>query len=61
MGLNLNFAVIAEGIETDEQLYFLKENECKIGQGYFFSQPIPADQMDKYLLARSEKSSGIPI
>jgi EAL domain-containing protein (putative c-di-GMP-specific phosphodiesterase class I) len=58
MGLNLNFAVIAEGIETDEQLHFLKENECKFGQGYFFSKPIPAVQMN---LSRHEKSSGIPI
>ena len=58
MGLNLNFAVIAEGIETDEQLHFLKENECKIGQGYFFSKPISAKQMDDYLISRHE--SGIP-
>jgi len=61
MGLNLNFAVIAEGIETDEQLHFLKENDCKIGQGYFFSKPIPAEQMDRYLLSRDEKSSGIRV
>lgn len=61
MGLNLNFAVIAEGIETNEQLDFLKENECKIGQGYLFSKPIPAGQMKKYLLSRNEKSGGIPI
>ncbi|MEH7304810.1 sensor domain-containing protein [Neobacillus drentensis] len=61
MGLNLNFAVIAEGIETDEQLHFLKENECKIGQGYLFSKPISAEQMDVYLLSRNEKRSGIPI
>ncbi|WP_308128846.1 EAL domain-containing protein [Bacillus sp. sid0103] len=61
MGLNLNFAVIAEGIETDEQLHFLKENECKIGQGYLFSKPISAEQMDVYLLSRNEKRSGIPV
>ncbi|WHY67904.1 EAL domain-containing protein [Neobacillus sp. SuZ13] len=61
MGLNLNFAVIAEGIETDEQLHFLKENDCKIGQGYFFSKPIPVEQMDRYLLSKIEKSSGIQL
>jgi diguanylate cyclase (GGDEF)-like protein/PAS domain S-box-containing protein len=60
MGLNLNFVVIAEGIETEEQLSFLQKNECKIGQGYFFSKPIPADQMEEYLLYSHEKS-GIPI
>lgn len=60
MGLNLNFAVIAEGIETDEQLHFLKENECNIGQGYLFSKPITAEQMDEYLLSRHGMNSGIP-
>ncbi|ETI70853.1 sensor domain-containing protein [Neobacillus vireti] len=58
MGLNLNFAVIAEGIETDEQLSFLKKNDCRTGQGYLFSRPIPAEQMDEYLFNRK---SGIPI
>jgi EAL domain-containing protein (putative c-di-GMP-specific phosphodiesterase class I) len=61
MGLNLNFSVIAEGIETNEQLHFLKENECKIGQGYFFSKPIPADEMVEYLLSGNEKNGGIPF
>jgi diguanylate cyclase (GGDEF)-like protein/PAS domain S-box-containing protein len=61
MGLNLNFSVIAEGIETNEQLHFLKENECKIGQGYFFSKPIPADEMVEYLLSGNENNGGIPI
>ena len=55
MGLNLNFIVIAEGIETDEQLSFLKKNECKIGQGYLFSKPVPAEQMEEYLLKRNRK------
>ena len=54
MGINLNFAVIAEGIETDEQLHFLKENDCKIGQGYLFSKPISAEQMDEYLYLHKE-------
>lgn len=58
MGLNLNFAVIAEGIETDEQLSFLKKNDCRTGQGYLFSKPIPSEQMDAYLFNRK---SGIPI
>ncbi|WHY87309.1 EAL domain-containing protein [Neobacillus novalis] len=60
MGQNLNFAVIAEGIETDEQLAFLKKNDCGTGQGYLFSRPIPAEQMDEYLVNRNRKS-GIPI
>ncbi len=60
MGLNLNFTVIAEGIETEEQLSFLKKNGCRIGQGYLFSKPIPTEQMDEFLLYTNRKS-GIPI
>ncbi|WHY78542.1 EAL domain-containing protein [Neobacillus sp. WH10] len=60
MGVNFNFTVIAEGIETDEQLAFLKKNKCKIGQGNLFSKPIPACQMEEYLLKRTRKS-GITI
>jgi diguanylate cyclase (GGDEF)-like protein/PAS domain S-box-containing protein len=56
MGLNLHFNVIAEGIETEEQVNFLKQNECEIGQGYYFSQPLPADQMKEFLL-----KNGIPV
>lgn len=49
MGHNLNFTVIAEGIETEEQVSFLRENACKIGQGYFYSRPIPAEQVTAFL------------
>ncbi|MBO0959753.1 EAL domain-containing protein [Neobacillus sp. MM2021_6] len=52
MGLNLNFTVIAEGIETDEQLSFLKENACKVGQGYLFSKPLPTIEMQNFLINR---------
>lgn len=45
MGNNLKFKVIAEGIEKEEQVEFLKKNACKIGQGYYFSKPLPAEKM----------------
>ncbi|MEH7335043.1 EAL domain-containing protein [Neobacillus drentensis] len=60
MGLNLNFTVIAEGIEKEEQVSFLKNNACDIGQGYLFSKPLPADQLGQFLFQMDEKS-GIPI
>ncbi|PLS03222.1 bifunctional diguanylate cyclase/phosphodiesterase [Neobacillus cucumis] len=56
MGLNMNFTVIAEGIETKEQLFFLRNNKCNIGQGYLFSKPIPADQMEEYLINKKSGS-----
>ncbi|MGG3562255.1 EAL domain-containing protein [Neobacillus rhizosphaerae] len=56
MGMNLNFVVIAEGIETEEQLSFLKNNACEIGQGYLFSRPVPADNLEEYLIIGNKKS-----
>ena len=36
-------ATVAEGIETKQQLDFFKSLSCDIGQGYYFSKPVPAD------------------
>ncbi len=40
----LNFSVIAEGVETQEHIEFLKEFDCDFYQGYVKSKPIPADK-----------------
>ncbi|MEA1917371.1 MAG: EAL domain-containing protein [Campylobacterota bacterium] len=47
---NLNLEVIAEGVETKEQLNFLLKNGCNNIQGYYFSRPLPSKQMREYLL-----------
>ncbi|MGH2317029.1 bifunctional diguanylate cyclase/phosphodiesterase [Planococcus sp. SE5232] len=39
----LNMSVVAEGIEDDTQLDFLKSENCDSGQGYYFSRPLPAE------------------
>ncbi|WP_144947323.1 putative bifunctional diguanylate cyclase/phosphodiesterase [Pseudomonas oryzihabitans] len=49
MAHNLRLQVVAEGIETTEQLAFLRHHRCDIGQGYLFDKPIPADQLDAAL------------
>jgi len=47
---NLNLDVIAEGVETVEQKEFLLENSCNTIQGYLYSKPIPANELDEFLL-----------
>jgi diguanylate cyclase (GGDEF)-like protein/PAS domain S-box-containing protein len=44
---NLGIVSVAEGVETQEQLEFLKKNQCDEFQGYLFSEPIPAESFAK--------------
>ena len=38
---------LAEGIETEEEWRFLADRGCPFGQGYFFSRPVPADEITR--------------
>jgi predicted signal transduction protein with EAL and GGDEF domain len=53
MGRSLHHRVIAEGVETEEQLSFLQAEGCGEGQGYYFSRPLVADQFAEALVAAS--------
>ena len=44
MASTLNLNVVAEGIETEDHLAFLRNVDCPNGQGFLFSKPVPADQ-----------------
>lgn len=45
LGHNLKLKVVAEGVETNEQLAFLKEEKCNHVQGFLFSKPMPFNDM----------------
>ncbi len=47
MAGHLGLSVIAEGVETSEQLQFLNDKHCKGYQGYFFSRPLPAAEFTR--------------
>lgn len=46
---NLRLKVIAEGVEQQSQVDFLKDNGCDVIQGYFYSKPLPAEAVSKFL------------
>lgn len=49
MGKSLNLKVIAEGVENDSQLQFLRERQCDEAQGYYFGKPVSADKLEEIL------------
>ena len=49
MGKALGMTVVAEGVETEEQLAFLRHHGCDQMQGYLFSKPLPAEKMVELL------------
>lgn len=49
MAFALDLEVVAEGIETLEQLNYLIDNHCQIGQGYLLARPMPSDDFDNML------------
>jgi EAL domain-containing protein (putative c-di-GMP-specific phosphodiesterase class I) len=58
LGQKLNLRVIAEGVETDDQLAFLRDNNCDEMQGYHFSRPIPAQEIEELLKAVRDEREG---
>jgi EAL domain-containing protein (putative c-di-GMP-specific phosphodiesterase class I) len=59
----LGLEVIAEGVETDEQLKFLRMHDCNDVQGYLLGYPVPADEFTKLLHGKPvpEKSASINV
>lgn len=49
MSGRLNLKVVAEGVETKEQLEFLEVHQCELVQGYYFSEPLPVEQFEEFI------------
>lgn len=57
MAHKLSMKVVAEGIETQEQLDFLNENQCDDGQGYLLSRPLTLPQLHHFLVSNNKKAT----
>ena len=53
MARTLNLEVLAEGVETEAQLDFLKEQSCDAYQGYWFSPAVSAEEFERQFLKRA--------
>jgi EAL domain-containing protein (putative c-di-GMP-specific phosphodiesterase class I) len=58
---DLGMQVVAEGIETEEQLSLLRALRCDYGQGYYFSRPVPAQLAEAFVTATAGVVEPAPI
>lgn len=52
LGKNLAMKIVAEGVEAEEQLKFLQACGCDLAQGFFFSEPMTAEQTEDFILTQ---------
>jgi diguanylate cyclase (GGDEF)-like protein/PAS domain S-box-containing protein len=57
MAHKLSLNVVAEGVETQEQLKYLRQNNCDEGQGYLFSRPLSLGQLHQFLVVNDKRRS----
>ncbi len=55
---SLDVPTIAEGVETAEQMFALKEMGCDVVQGFYFSKPLPAAEYERFLLEKKRGTLG---
>ncbi|MFS1701278.1 PAS domain S-box protein [Alteromonas sp. AMM-1] len=53
----LGIAVVAEGVETAEQVALLNELNCEYYQGYYFAKPLTADELESFVLSKKRQTS----
>jgi EAL domain-containing protein (putative c-di-GMP-specific phosphodiesterase class I) len=61
MARSLKLRVVAEGVETLEEVDFLRTHECDEAQGYYFSRPVPPQQFAGLLKAGIQKQMVSPV
>ena len=61
MGKSLDLMVVAEGVETREQLDFLRAHGCDEFQGYYAHKPIPTDEFALLLQAEMDRIKSGPV
>jgi len=59
MAQSLKLDVVAEGVETHQQLEFLRARGCHAAQGYLFGKPMPAERMEEWLQEESRGGAGL--
>jgi len=57
LGHNLGLRVVAEGVEDEDTLRELRRRGCDLAQGYLFSRPLPAEELESWLLAWAESAT----
>src|SRR5436189_1825090 len=57
MAKSLNLEVMAEGVETQNQLNFIKEKNCQSVQGFYFGKPMPATDLENELITHNKKQT----
>jgi predicted signal transduction protein with EAL and GGDEF domain len=60
MARSLNLSVVAEGVETEQQLAVLQQLGCEASQGYLFSRPLSAQAAAAYLAEATEREPAVP-
>ena len=62
MSRSLNFEIVAEGVETEQQVEFLRRQGCDLAQGFLFSPPLTAKDVPAWLLAwqQAHESEAVP-
>jgi diguanylate cyclase (GGDEF)-like protein len=58
MAHSLDLKVVAEGVEEEAQLEFLRKLDCDIIQGYYYAAPMPADELERFVTSRKSRGIG---